>query len=98
MSGVALGGGPTGPLVYLGVASPAAPEGARGDRRGRLVAIEGATGVTRAAAPLAGVPSNLVLAPAPGGAGRRLYAVETLSRPEDESPAPTGGASWPSTR
>jgi hypothetical protein len=94
VSGVALGGGPTGPIVYLGVVGPAAPEGTRGDRRGRIVAIEGATGATRAVAPLAGAPSNLILAPAPPPApagASRLYAVETLSRPEDESPGPYRG-------
>jgi hypothetical protein len=90
VSGVALSGEPAGPIVYLGVAGPAA-EGETGDRRGRIVAIEGATGATRAVAPLAGTPSHLVLAPAPGGPGRRLYVVETLSPSDDESPGPYRG-------
>jgi hypothetical protein len=85
VTGAAVGDGPTGPVVYLGVSAPATGERA-GDRRGRIVALEWASGAARAVAPLAGAPSDLVLVPAPGGDGRRLYAVETLSRPEDELP------------
>jgi hypothetical protein len=36
------------------------------------------------------VPVLLALGPAPGGLGRRLYAVERLAGPEDEAP----GGTW----
>jgi hypothetical protein len=88
VTGAALNPGAVGggrPVVYLGVAGPSA--GAPGTHRGRLVAAAGETGTPVAAAPTAGVPSNVVLAPAPGGAGRRLYVVETFSLLDEAPPS-----------
>ena len=48
------------------------------------------TGAPIALLPLAGVPVLLAAGPAPGRLGRRLYAVERLSGPEDEPPATAG--------
>ena len=41
--------------------------------------------------PLAGVAVQVALGPAPGGLGRRLYAVERRAGPEDEAAGPPRG-------
>ena len=49
------------------------------DRGGaRLAAVHPQTGAVRASAPLPGVPEQLLLAPAPEGTPRRLYAVTAV--------------------
>ena len=71
---------PEGTLVYLAfwrrpVAGGAACGGGTGSR---VVAQRLDSGAPVAAAPLAGVPGQLVLASAPGRLGQRLYAVEAI--------------------
>jgi DNA-binding beta-propeller fold protein YncE len=56
-----------------------------------LVAVHAATGRLLTARPLAGAPAGLSLAPTPGGVGSRLYAVESLSDPAEESPGASRG-------
>jgi hypothetical protein len=90
VTGAALGTEAAGhgrPVVYLGVAGPGTAVGGPGERRGRLVAAAGETGAPVAAVPTAGVPSNVVLGAAPGGAWRRLYVVETFSLPDEAPPS-----------
>ena len=92
VTGLALDDGPAGPVAYLALwrtrpaapgGDPAAPAGAAGPHR--VVAVDARTGAPVAVLPLAGVPVLLALGPAPGGLGRRLYAVERLAGPEDEA-------------
>jgi len=82
--GLALGDSPTGAVVYAGLWRGAATAGGAGS--GALVALDAATGAVLRRAPLAGVPERLVVAPAPGGGGRRLYAVEGWPGPEARYP------------
>ena len=82
--GLALADAPTGAVVYAGLWRGAATAGGAGS--GALVALDAATGAVLRRAPLAGVPERLVVAPAPGGGGRRLYAVEGWPGPEARSP------------
>ena len=81
------GGGAPGPVAYLAIRplAPAAP-GLPGGAAPRVVAVAAATGRVLAGLPLDGAPSHLVLAPEPGGAGARLYGVETLA----PAPGPDG--------
>jgi DNA-binding beta-propeller fold protein YncE len=98
LTALAFDGGPGGPVAYLGVwqsaeqiGVPAALTGtvtAAGDvgaDRDWLLAVQAATGIVIATQPLASVPVGLSLGPAPGRSGSRLYCLETLSGPEDES-------------
>jgi hypothetical protein len=55
-----------------------------------VLAVRAQTGAPVAVLPLAGEPGLVVGGPAPGRLGRRLYAVERLSGPEDEPPAAVG--------
>jgi hypothetical protein len=98
VTGLALEGGPGGPLAYLAIAgrsdwpdaAPATPAPGVGGLRGRsrLVALAAESGATLAALPLEGTPAAVLLAPAPGRAGRRLYLVETGAGPDPDSPPP----------
>jgi hypothetical protein len=53
-----------------------------------VVAVQALTGAPGATAQLTGAPSLLAVAPAPGGAGQRVYAVEALPGREDARPPP----------
>jgi DNA-binding beta-propeller fold protein YncE len=97
ITGLALDGGPEDaatPLAYLGALQRSGrsrggpPEGEDGDGRSLLLSVDPATGAVGAARPLAGAPSDLVMAPAPDRVGTRLYAAEAPPGPD----AP-GGAS-----
>jgi DNA-binding beta-propeller fold protein YncE len=82
--GLAVEAAPTGAVIYAGLwrgASSAAGAGA-----GAVVALDAATGAVLQRSPLPGVPERLVAAPAPGGAGRRLYCVEGSPGPEARYP------------
>jgi hypothetical protein len=77
--GLALENGPTGPVAYLGLwRRPGEADGRPVPGGGRVVALHGLTGAALGAAPLAGLPVHLLVAPAAGEAGRRLYAVEAV--------------------
>ena len=96
VTGLALDDGPAGPVAYLalwrtpldgpGGAHAGAGSGAAGGHR--VVAVHAQTGAIAAVFGLDGVPALVALGPAPGRPDRRLYAVERLSGPEDEPPAP----------
>lgn len=90
VTGLAFESGPAGAIAYLGISrpEPALPGGhvRRPGGGNRLVAIDADTGALLAALPLAGLPSNLVLAPASGREPRRLYGVEAPVAPDPEQP------------
>src|SRR5262249_24994693 len=90
VSGVAVGPGPSGPLVYLTVRGEA-PPGAGPPGPGRVVALHPEPGAPAAVLRLAGTPTRLAAGPAPGGLGRRLSVVEALATPEPDPPAPYRG-------
>ena len=70
-------------VVYLALwRRPAETEPCGGATGSRVVALRPDTGASVAAAPLDGVPGPLALAPGPGGAGQRVYAVEALPAAE----------------
>ncbi len=73
---LALAPGPDGPLAYVALWRQAAPGAGPGGAR--LAAVHPQTGAVRASAPLPGVPEQLLLAPAPEGTPRRLYAVAAV--------------------
>jgi hypothetical protein len=79
LTGVAVLHAETGPMAYLGIrgTSPGSIT-VRPTGRDRIVAIDAERGTRLAARPLAGPPSHLLLAAAPGRLGRRLYGVEAL--------------------
>ena len=81
VTAVAAADGPDGAVVYVGLWGRAAPAAAAG--RGAVLAVDPATGAVLGRAESAGAPERLVLAPAPGGAGRRLYAVEGTPGPDE---------------
>ena len=97
LTGLALEGGPGGPVAYLALwhlrlpapggdaAAPDRPAGPHG-----VLAVRAQTGAPVAVLPLAGIPGLLAAGPAPGRLGRRLYAIERLAGPEDEPPAAVG--------
>jgi DNA-binding beta-propeller fold protein YncE len=94
LTALAFDGSPGGPVAYLGVQQSAAQIGisatasASGDAgadRHRLLAVHAATGIVIVTQPLAGAPAGLRLGSAPGRSGFRLYCLETLSSPEEES-------------
>ena len=74
VAGLAIDDGPAGPVAYVALRGPA-PAVA-----GRIVAVDGQTGAVLATRLLPGEPRRLLLAAAPGRAGRRLYAVEAPPR------------------
>jgi hypothetical protein len=77
VTSLALGSMPGGPIAYLGLWRGPGVAGGQGQSgSGLLLAVDAATGLELGAAVLPGPPGLLVAAPAPGGAGRRLYAVE----------------------
>jgi hypothetical protein len=86
LSGVALANGEAGagPTAYVGLWDAPTRSATASPRRGRIVALDAASGRLRAAFPLAGAPSGLTVGPAPGGVGARLYAVESSAGPERE--------------
>jgi hypothetical protein len=99
VTGLALDDGPAGPVAYLALwrTRPGGPAGPGGAHAGagsgaaaghRVVAVHAPTGAVAAVFGLDGVPALVALGPAPGRPDRRLYAVERLSSPEDEPPAP----------
>jgi hypothetical protein len=84
LTGLALAGGPRGPVAYLGLwrAGPAGGPGP-GQAGGRLVEVEPLTGARRTLLSMEGRPS-LLAAPAAEG-GRRLYFVETVPGPPGDA-------------
>jgi hypothetical protein len=82
---LALARGPDGPVAYVALGRRAA-SGAPAPGGGWLAAVHPASGAVLASAPLPGAPEQVLLAPAPAGAGRRLYAVTA-----DPGTADTGG-------
>lgn len=94
---LAVGNGPEGAVVYAGLWSwPRADP--RGGGRGRVLAIDALTGVTRAVWATEGAPTWLAVAPSPAAA-HRLYALE-LAVPHrqddgaDLSDTAVGGRVW----
>ena len=77
---LALERGPDGPIAYVALWRQAAP--GAGPGAARLAAVHPQTGAVRASAPLPGVPEQLLVAPAPDGAPRRLYAVTAVPSAE----------------
>jgi hypothetical protein len=74
---VALDGTADGPVLYAALwRDSRAAEGHGSTAGGRVVALDALSGRVLAMTALPGAPVNLVLAPAPGRAGQRLYAVE----------------------
>ena len=86
-TGLALEDAPGGAVAYLGIAAEPGPPPAGARAGSRVLAVAAESGATLAVLPLAGPPAAVVLAPEPGSAGRRLYAVETAAGPDPESPA-----------
>jgi DNA-binding beta-propeller fold protein YncE len=82
--GLAVADSPTGTVIYAGLWRGAATAGGTGS--GAIVALDAATGAVLRRTPLAGVPERLVVAPAPGGEGQRLYSVEGWPGPEARYP------------
>jgi hypothetical protein len=74
---LALERGPDGPVAYVALWRQAAPGAGPGGAR--LAAVHPQTGAVRASTPLPGVPEQLLVAPAPDGASRRLYAVTAVT-------------------
>ena len=66
------------------------PAGAPGGK-GVVLALDPATGAVLGRAELAGAPERLIAAPAPGGAGRRLYVVEGTPGPGERNPGLVAG-------
>jgi DNA-binding beta-propeller fold protein YncE len=64
--------------------STALRAGSTGSAGGRVVAIHAETGAVLATGHVAGVPAQVVLAPAPGGLGQRLYVVDAEPGPEGD--------------
>ena len=92
--GVALEPGPAGLVAHVALWRRADPESG-GPAGGRLESIEAETGATLAVSALAGVPGQVLLAPAPGGREPRLYCVEGLGGTEPEgADAVAGAARW----
>jgi hypothetical protein len=73
---LALERGPDGPIAYVALWRQATPGAGPGGAR--LAAVHLPTGAVRASAPLPGVPEQVLVAPAPDGAARRLYAVSAV--------------------
>jgi hypothetical protein len=72
----ALEPGPPEPVAYLAVWRPAALlDGRWRPAAGRILAVDALTGAGLGAAALSGPPVQLLLAQAPGDAGRRLYCL-----------------------
>jgi hypothetical protein len=84
LTGLALAGGPRGPVAYLGLwrAGQAGSTGP-GQPGGRLVEVEPLTGVRRALLTTEGLPALLAVAGAEGS--RRLYFVETVPGPPSDA-------------
>jgi hypothetical protein len=85
--GLAVDDGAGGTVIYAGLWRGAAR--VNGELRpgaGAILAIDAATGHTVNRVPVAGVPEQLIAAPAPGGHGRRLYCVEGTPGPEARYP------------
>jgi hypothetical protein len=77
-AGLAMDADAGGPVAY--VALRARPDERHEDRsagQGRIVAVDLATGLPMAEAPVVGKPGALVMAAAWGGTGRRLYTVQS---------------------
>jgi DNA-binding beta-propeller fold protein YncE len=89
LTALAASDGPEGPLLHVGLwrgPGPGRPGG-----QGEVLALDPATGAVLARAELAGAPERLVAAPAPGRAGRRLYAVEGSPGPGERNPGLVAG-------
>jgi hypothetical protein len=84
LTGLALAGGPGGPVAYLGVwrAGPADGTG-RGQAGGRLVEVEPLTGARRTVLSTDGVPTLLAVVASEGG--RQLGFVETVPGPPGDA-------------
>ena len=85
--GLALESRPAGATVYLGLRHPA-PDGAASPAgsRDRVLALDPHTGAVLAVRRATGVLLSLILAPAPGRAGTRLYALEAAAPPDTDVP------------
>ena len=95
LAGLALRPGPDGLSIYAALWSAGAGPGARS----RLLALDGATGDITAAYSLDGLPNQVVMGPAPGGQGLRLYSVVTAgpvgeTDREDVADRFAGAGSW----
>jgi hypothetical protein len=87
---VVLEAGPHGPIAFLALWRPTALLDGRWHPAGAsLVAVNPETGAVIARAALPGVPIQLLLAPAPAGAERRLYCL--TGPPGAESGDPSSG-------
>jgi hypothetical protein len=82
ITGLALEAGPAGPVVYAALWAEHPAGAADAGPRARLVALDVARGTVVATLPLEGVPGPLLVGPAPGRIGRRLYSVSTDGVPE----------------
>jgi DNA-binding beta-propeller fold protein YncE len=92
LAALAFENGSATPVAFLGVRDAARDIVAgRSIGRDRIVAVDAAGGTLLAALALAGPPSSLTLAPAPGKVGARLYCVESLSGAEYEPGMPFRG-------
>jgi hypothetical protein len=100
-TGLALEDGPAGPVAYLALWRPPQPAPAAALRPpgaptapdaapNRVLAVQAQTGHPVAVLPLAGATGLVAGGPAPGRQGRRLYAVERRSGPEDDPPQVEG--------
>jgi hypothetical protein len=81
---VALEGGAAGPVVYVGFWRWAAGGDESGHAvagRGLIVALRAETGAVVGSVRFDGAPVHLLLAPVPGQAGQRLYAVQQVPGP-----------------
>src|SRR5919198_791698 len=75
--GVALEDGAAGPIAYVALWSrPDVVDGRRVGAGSRVLAVDAERGAVLGTYPLAGVAGSVVLAPAPGRLGYRLYCVE----------------------
>ena len=69
-------------MTYLGLWRSGGP--GRGGR-GRILALDAASGAIQAAAPLDGAPGDLGVGPAPDRPGPRLYVAVATLEPEDDA-------------
>jgi YVTN family beta-propeller protein len=95
-TGLALVDGLDGPTAFVGLwrseGTAGTVEGQRRAARGRVVAVDMATGSIVAAHQLGGVPSALMRPPAGGPPGGPIYAFEAIPRPDSLQPEDPGDA------
>jgi hypothetical protein len=85
-------GGPGGSSNAGGVASGTDAGGpGSAASRGRIVAVDVASGAVVGSAALGGTPTHLVAGPAPWAPSRRVYCLLSTGGPEQEPPTPSSG-------